>query len=290
MPTYSTFSIVAYDPSEIAWGIAVASKFPAVGAVVPWARAGAGAVATQSYANTTYGPIGLDLMQEGLSAEEALRQLTEKDDERDQRQAGMVDANGNPATFTGEKCLDWAGGETGKNFAVQGNILTGPETIHAMMEGYIKTQGDLADRLLAALFAGDRAGGDSRGRQSASILVVKHEAGYGGFNDRWMDYRVDDHEDPVPQLFDLIEMHRLYFGESSEEDRIQITGDVAIQLQTIAQAQGYYQGSINGEYDEATRSALRSFIGNENFEERIDFEEGIIDKPVLDFLLKRFSN
>lgn len=286
----STFSIVAADMKIPAWGIAVASKFPAVGAVVPWAAAGAGAVATQSYANTTYGPRGLALMAEGASAEQALQALIQDDDERELRQVGLIDADGLPATFTGEDCLDWAGGETGDSFAIQGNILTGPETVAAMAEAYEKGTGDIADRLTAALLAGDQAGGDRRGRQSAAILVVKPGGGYGGYNDRWIDYRVDDHQDPVPKLIKLVELHRLHFDESEEADQIELVGKPLKSLQEIMTKLGYYAGPAHGEYDQATRSALRRYIGNENFEERADFEQGRIDQPVFDFLLRKFGD
>jgi uncharacterized Ntn-hydrolase superfamily protein len=286
----TTFSIVAYDPEAVAWGIAVASKFPGVGAVVPWAAAGQGAVATQSYANTTYGPRGLSSMAEGLSAQETLNKLVAEDEERELRQAGMVDAAGGAATYTGESCLPWAGGRVGMNYAAQGNILTGPETVEAMAETFEATHGDLPTRLFAALLAGDRAGGDSRGRQSAAIIVVKEGAGYGGYNDRWLDYRVDDHEDPVPRLGELIEMHELYFGESDESDRIPIEGDLASELQSMMQRLGYYKGPMNGAYDEGTQRSLREFLGNENFEDRTDFEKGRIDPPVMDFLRKKFPN
>jgi len=284
-----TFSIVAYSPEENAWGIAVASKFPAVGAVVPWAKAGAGAVATQSYANTTFGPRGLELMQNGKSSQEALNQLLAEDDQRESRQVGMVDANGLATTFTGKECISWAGGISGRYFAAQGNILTGPETVKAMADTFQRTTGDLPDRLYATLLAGDQAGGDRRGKQSAAILVVKSNAGYGGFNDRWLDYRVDDHEEPIPRLGELIQMHRLYFGGSEEEERLKLTGETLKELQMIAQALGYYKGSIHGEFDNPTQLALRSFIGNENFEDRIDFEKGEIDRPVLIYLQKKFK-
>lgn len=289
MKKICTFSIVAYSPEEEAWGIAVASKFPAVGAVVPWAQAGAGAVATQSYANTTFGPHGLGLMQEGKTAQETLDRLLAEDDERDLRQVGMVDACGRAVTYTGENCLPWAGGKAGKHFAIQGNILTGPETVDAMADAFQSSLGDLPDRLYAALLAGDRAGGDRRGKQSAAILLVKEKAGYGAYNDRWLDYRVDDHEDPVPQLAKLIQMHRLYFGRSEKEERVELSGENLKELQSIAQKLGYYKGRIHGEYDEPTQKALRSFLGNENFEERADFEKGEVDEPVLVFLLEKFN-
>lgn len=280
---------MAYDPDQVAWGIAVASKFPAVGAVVPWARAGAGAVATQSHANTTYGPRGLELMQGGLSASDALDQLTGGDGDAALRQAGLVDAHGGAATFTGSDCFEWAGGLTGDGFAVQGNILAGQQVIQEMARAFETAAGDLPDRLLTSLLAGDRAGGDRRGRQSAAILVVKESAGYAGFNDRWLDYRVDDHDDPVPRLMGLVDLHRLYFGQSPAEDRLSLNGEVLQNLQGLMIGLGYYDGPDHGLLDDQTRSALRAFVGNENFEERTDLEAGLIDRPVYEFLLDRFA-
>jgi uncharacterized Ntn-hydrolase superfamily protein len=290
MMNVSTFSIVAFDPKEKAWGIAVASKFPAVGAVVPWASAVGGAVATQSYANTTFGPRGLDLMKSGQSAQEALDILLKADDGRETRQVGLVDINGKPATFTGTECLSWAGGVSGDHFAAQGNILTGPETVDAIASTFLETKGDLPARLMAALLAGDQSGGDRRGRQSAALLVVKDEGGYGGFNDRWIDYRVDDDPNPVVRLEELLQLHRLYFGKSPEEDEIVIEGEAAEKLQTIMTNLGYYTGPISGRYDTATQKALRNFIGNENFEDRTAFKTGRIDRPVFQYLLKKFGS
>jgi uncharacterized Ntn-hydrolase superfamily protein len=177
MNRLSTFSIVAYDAALHAWGIAVASKFPAVGAVVPWAQAGTGAVATQSYANTTFGPKGLELMSKGRSAQEALNDLLANDEERELRQVGIVDAQGRSATFTGEDCFEWAGGKTGENYCVQGNILTGPEVIDQIASAFEDSKKDFPERLLEALLAADQAGGDRRGKQSAAIYVVKPEGG-----------------------------------------------------------------------------------------------------------------
>jgi uncharacterized Ntn-hydrolase superfamily protein len=290
MPKLSTFSIVACDLDEKAWGVAVASKFPAVGAVVPWAQAGTGAVATQSYANTSFGPHGLELMASGLSAEGTLTKLLEDDDERELRQVGLVDASGQAATFTGYKCFEWAGGLTGPGYAIQGNILVGEQVISAMQAAFVEGGGNLPSRLYTALLAGDRAGGDKRGRQSASIYVVKPEGSYGGFIDRWIDYRVDDHEDPVAKLGGLLEMHELYFGESDESDHVRLQGEPLQQLQEIVIRLGYMEGTANGSYDESTRTALRAFTGNENFEERCDLETGWMDRPVFEYLLKRFGN
>jgi uncharacterized Ntn-hydrolase superfamily protein len=286
----STFSIVAYDPTENAWGIAVASKFPAVGSVVPWAQAGAGAVATQSHANTSFGPRGLDLMGKGATAQQTLVALIADDPHKDLRQVGLVDYQGGAATFTGSACHAWAGGLTGKGYAIQGNILAGEQVVRAIEASYVSQSGSLMRRLFQALLAGDRAGGDRRGRQSAAIYIVKTQCGYGGFNDRWIDYRVDDHTDPVPRLGELLDLHELYFGESPIEERVRLVGQPLILLQTLMQRLGYYQGESHGLYDPATRVALVSFIGNENFEERFDAENGVIDRPVLDFLHRRFGD
>jgi uncharacterized Ntn-hydrolase superfamily protein len=209
----ATFSIVGYDPDRKEWGVAVASKFLAVGSVVPWAQAEVGAVATQSYANVPFGPKGLDLMGKGKSAEEAVKELTDADDGRDQRQVGMVDAKGNAATYTGKKCNPWAGGKTGKHYAVQGNILTGPEVVDAMAKAFEEARGPLAWRLMDALAAGDKAGGDKRGKQSAAVYVVRPKAGYGGGNDRYIDFRVDDHQEPIPELARILALRVRKPGE-----------------------------------------------------------------------------
>ena len=194
-----TFSIVAYDPRKREWGVAVQSKFLAAAAVVSWARANAGAVATQSYANVTYGFRGLDLMQEGLSAEDTIQQLIENDENMDQRQVGVVDKTGKAASFTGKKCNEWAGHIVGEGYACQGNILV-PGTVEAMAEKFEEVRrgdGELADWLVSALEAGQEAGGDKRGRQAAGLLVVREGGGYGGDNDRYLDLRLDDHPYPI---------------------------------------------------------------------------------------------
>lgn len=278
-----TFSIVACDLKEKTWGVAVASKFPAVGAVVPWAQAGTGAVATQSFANTSFGPRGLEMMASGLSAKKALELLLKEDPDREQRQVGLVDGKGNAATFTGAACHEWAGGVTGKGYAIQGNILAGAKVVQAMEKKFLQTKGELPARLYAALLAGDRAGGDRRGRQSAAIYVAKPNGGYGGFIDRWLDYRVDDHHDPVPRLGELLELHRLYFDKSAANDRAAIKGKLLDQIAGILARQGYLKKNVD------FLAAFNAFIGNENFEERADPNGTWIDKPVLKYLLKKFS-
>lgn len=204
----ATFSVVGYDPETGALGIAVQSKFFAVGSVVPWAEAGVGAIATQSWANTTYGPKGLKLLKSGLSAEQTLQRLIADDPGRATRQVGIVDAKGNVANYTGDACNAWAGAVSGEHYTAQGNILAGEDVVKAMGEAYEETDGELADKLMAALFAGQAAGGDTRGQQSAALLVVQEHGGYGGFNDRYIDLRVDDAEKPIEELQRLLEIHK----------------------------------------------------------------------------------
>jgi len=278
-----TFSIVACDLEENAWGVAVASKFPAVGAVVPWAQAGAGAVATQAFANTSFGPHGLALMGTGLSAQETLARLLEDDPEKELRQVGLVDAQGGSATFSGSGCFAWAGGIAGNGYAIQGNILAHENVVPAMENAFLNTKGNLPARLHAALMAGDRAGGDRRGRQSAAVYVAKPNAGYGGYLDRWLDYRVDDHEDPVPRLGELLEMHDLYFGKSPETERVEIKDKTMKELTEILSRAGYLKN------DTGFKDAFNQFIGNENFEERADPDAKWIDEPVLTYITQKFG-
>lgn len=288
MSYFSTYSIVACDLKSQAWGIAVASKFPSVGAVVPWAKSKTGAVATQSLANTTYGPRGLELMASGLSADETLSKLLARDREREERQVGLVDAKGKAASFTGRSCSAWAGGLTGRGYAIQGNMLAGMEVIQEMEHSFLEARGELPERLFMALDGGSRAGGDRRGRQSAALLVVKQKSGYGGYNDRWVDCRVDDHLNPIGRLSELLELHRLYFGKSIKSQRIKLEGRVVKDIQVIMKRLGYYSAT-HGNYDGATREAFRAFIDNENFERRADPDAGWIDRPVLEYLMKKLK-
>lgn len=283
----ATFSIVAYDPERQEWGVAVQSKFLAAAAVVSWARAGAGAVATQSYANTSYGPRALEWMAQGLPAQEVVARLIAEDEGRAQRQVGVVDAQGNAAAYTGEGCLEWAGHIVGKHYTCQGNILVDERTVQAMADAFETTRGELAERLVAALAAGQAAGGDRRGQQSAGLLVVREGGGYGGFNDRYIDLRVDDDPQPIEKLRQLLELHHLYFGTPRPEDRLPIEGELARELQRMAAKTGWYRGPIHGEYDAATRAALRALIGVENLEERFREHEGQIDALALKILRQR---
>jgi uncharacterized Ntn-hydrolase superfamily protein len=196
----NTFSIVAYDPDRQEWGVAVASRYLAVGSAVPFAKAGVGAVATQASVNVTYGPKGLELMEKGKSAGETIKVLTEADKNSKVRQVGVIDAKGEAANFTGTGCVAWAGGKKGKHYACQGNLLAGEKVIDEMAKAFEAAKGPLAWRMMAALEAGDRAGGDRRGKQSAAVLVVRAGAGPNRFGDRYIDLRVDDHKDPVPEL------------------------------------------------------------------------------------------
>lgn len=287
----NTFSIVAFDPDENAWGVAVASKFLAAAALVSWAQAGAGAVATQSYAKVGFGPQGLAMLAEGTSAQETLAKLLADDDNREQRQVGIVDAEGNVAAHTGSQCNEWAGHKTGTHFSVQGNILTGADVLDAMADAYKNAQGELADRLVTALRAAESAGGDKRGKQSAGVLVVKPNGGYGGDNDRYIDLRVDDHEQPVKKLRELLEAHHLFFGEAKPEDQLPIDESIARELQQIMNSEGYMGGDVNGEWDEVAKQAFWVLVGNENLEERWSLQNNPnkIDRVALDYLRKRFG-
>jgi uncharacterized Ntn-hydrolase superfamily protein len=263
-----TFSIVARSEDATTWGVAVASKFLAVGPTVAAARAGVGAVATQAMPNLSYKPRGLDLMSRGSSAQEALDELVDGDDRAAERQAGLVDAAGRAATYTGAQCLDWAGGVTGPGFAAQGNILAGPQVVEALVAEWTASQEpDFARRLVAALLAADRAGGDRRGRQSAALLVVREGAGYG-FDDVAVDLRVDDHPDPVAELGRILAIHELLHREPPEEDRLPLTEQLRAELETLAHARGCVD--------------LDAWIGTENYEMRIS--EDYVDRRVVELL------
>jgi uncharacterized Ntn-hydrolase superfamily protein len=290
MQPITTFSIVAYDPHRQEWGVAVQSKFMACAAVVSWARAGAGAIATQSYANVRYGIDGLERLAAGQSAVEVVGELTAVDEQRALRQVGIVDKYGHAASFTGDDCYAWAGHLVGDHFACQGNILV-PGTVEAMAAAYEQARrgpGELADWLVKALAAGQAAGGDKRGRQAAGVLVVRENGGYGGNNDRYLDLRVDDHPQPIDKLQELVEMHHLYFGEVNPADLIPLA-DVTGELQVLLAKTGHYTGPASGDFDLATRKALRALVGEENLEERWNGEGEMIDRVVVDFLLKRFG-
>ncbi|MBI5034599.1 MAG: DUF1028 domain-containing protein [Chloroflexi bacterium] len=283
-----TFSLVAFDPKTKELGIAVESKFLSVGAVVPWASAGVGAIATQSWANTSYGPRGLRMLKQGMTPKQVGAKLVVTDKNAHQRQFGMVDAKGRAFTYTGSGCFHWAGGITGKNFAAQGNILAGAAVVDALANTFTKTSGDLAERLVTALAAGQAAGGDKRGQESAALLVVREKGGYAGFNDRYIDLRVDDHPTPIDELKRLLGLHRLYLGKTNPKDILPIDSKIARELQTIMQARGYYGGALNGVWDESTQNAFREFAGVENLEDRL-LDGARIDRVVLEFLRERFD-
>ncbi len=274
-----TFSIVATDGD--AWGVAVASKFLAVGAAVPAAQAGVGAIATQSYANLAYRPQGLAMLRDGKSAQEVLDALVAGDDLRDQRQAGVVDGQGRAATYTGPGCHSWAGGVTGEGFAIQGNILTGADVVAAMREAWLATATPtpLARRLFAALAAGDAAGGDSRGRQSSAIYVVSPDGGYGGGSDQLVDLRVDDHERPIDELARLLDVHDVFFGPVNVETALALTGDLGAEVRDRLTVLGH---APRGDAPDDIALSLASWAGIENLEERM--VPGRIDPLVLDIL------
>lgn len=279
---------MAYDPQASEWGVAVQSKFLAVGAIVPWARAGAGAVATQARGNATYGPRGLAMMANGLSAADALERLLDGDDERDHRQVGLIDARGEPAVFTGRACLAWAGDSVGAHYAVQGNLLTNGTTIEAMARAFEENRGELADRLVAALAAGQRAGGDRRGRQAAALLVVREQGGYGG-DDRYIDLRVDDAPRPIERLQNLLHLHHLTFQAPADDDWSVVEGDLCRELQRVLRYTGGYHGPIDGHYDESMGQALGTLIEMENLTGRFQASQGMIDADVLPVLQRRLG-
>ncbi len=252
-----------------------------MGSVVPWARAGVGAIATQAMANYNYGPRGLELMAGNTTAEQTVEALVSADEDREHRQVGVVDGRGKTATFTGSECFDWAGGVTGEHYAAQGNILVGPDTVEEMATTYAEAQGDLATRLLSALDAGQAAGGDSRGKQSAALLVVREGGGYGGDNDRVVDLRVDDHPDPIRELIRIRDLHTLYFGETRAEDVVAVDGDVRGQV-ADALRRSEYVGGPDFE-DEDLFDALSAYIRTENFEER-EQERGYLERAVLEYM------
>ncbi|WP_019413408.1 DUF1028 domain-containing protein [Paenisporosarcina sp. TG20] len=276
-----TFSIVGFDPQTKELGIAVASKFLSVGAVVPFAKAGVGAIATQSWANLDYGKIGLELLEKDMSPQKVLEELVKNDDKSASRQVGIVNAKGQSVTFTGEDCYEWAGGSAGSNFAIQGNILVDQHTVEAMESTFLQTKGTLAERLLASLLAGDVAGGDSRGKQSAALLIVKENGSYGGYNDRYIDLRVDDHEEPVQELTRLLKLHQLYFEPSIPEDVVPIDGVLAEEIQDLLFENGHLQRD-HAEHDDLL-DAIQSYHLIENFDERIQ-QRGMIDLKVVNYL------
>ncbi|MDB5069711.1 MAG: hypothetical protein JWM87_822 [Candidatus Eremiobacteraeota bacterium] len=279
----STFSIVAADPAEREIGIAVQSKFLAVGAVVPWVESGAGAIATQAWANTTFGPRALELLRSGEPPDQIAQTLIAHDENADDRQFGIVAADGRSATFTGARCIDWAGGIAGDGFAAQGNCLAGAAVVDAMAATFRTATGVLADRLMAALAAGQREGGDKRGQQSAALIVLKPGGGYGGFNDRYVDLRVDDHAAPIVELARLLELHKLYHFPAAPGDVLAI--DDALGREIVAhlvRARALARHDEGG-FDDAAHDALVAFMHVENLENRVRADR-TIDRQTLTYL------
>jgi uncharacterized Ntn-hydrolase superfamily protein len=277
-PVVATFSLVACDLDAEQWGVAVQSKFLAVGSVVPWAEPHVGAVATQSYANPRYGPDGLALLRQGLPAEEVVERLTTADDGRETRQLGVVDAAGRGATFTGSECLEWAGGRIGEGYAAQGNILVSGATVDGLADAFESSAGSpLAERLLRALAGAQQAGGDRRGQQSASLLVVERDAGYAKLSDTVVDLRVDDHVRPIEELERLYGIHQQLFGSTPRDEWLTVD-DV------LRQELGERLGRLG--YDGEVAEALFAWAGTENLEERVEGTESI-DPVVLDELRRQ---
>jgi uncharacterized Ntn-hydrolase superfamily protein len=275
----ATYSIAACDPDAQQWGVATQSKFLAVGAVVPWAEPHIGAIATQAWANPRYGSEGLKLLGEGLSADAVVERLTSADEGRDHRQLGVVDSEGRAATYTGKECLDWAGGRTGPCYAAQGNILVSAETVDAIADTFESSSGPLVVRLLDCLDAAQRAGGDRRGQQSAAILIVEKDGGYGKLSDVVVDLRVEDHERPLEELRRLYGLHEAIFGETPRDQWLKVDGDLAAELRERLAKAGY-----EGDLDDA----FNRWAGSWNLEERVD---GIdeIDPVVLEELREMTS-
>jgi uncharacterized Ntn-hydrolase superfamily protein len=274
----ATYSIAACDLEAEQWGVATQSKFLGVGSVVPWAQPHVGAIATQAYANPRYGPEGLALLREGLSAEDVVERLTSADEGRDHRQLGVVDRDGRSASYTGSECMDWAGGRTGPCYAAQGNILVSAETADAIAETFERTAGGpLAERLLDCLDAAQAAGGDRRGQQSAALLVVEHEAGYANLSDAVVDLRVDEHERPLEELRRIYVMHQAIFGKTPREEWLGVDDSLADELRTRLARLGY-EGEL--------ADAFFTWAGNENLEERVEGVERV-DPVVLEELRRQ---
>lgn len=280
----ATFSIAAVDRATGDVGVAVASKFLAAGNIVPWPLPGAGAVATQALANGTYGSQGLALMAGGLSAEAALARLLDGDVHSDQRQVGLVGLDGSAAAHTGARCQAWAGHRVGDGFACQGNILAGPQVIEAMAAAFLAAAGALQHRLFAALQAGDAAGGDRRGRQSAALKVVRAGGGYQGLNDAVADLRVDDAPQPVEELRRLLALNDLYFGTSPPAEKLPLAGETLGEIVRIATRAGRPLAGSGSLDDVDFRMELEAFIGENNLEDRVDFSKRTIDLPALLYL------
>jgi uncharacterized Ntn-hydrolase superfamily protein len=276
--TVATYSIAACDLEAGQWGVGVQSKFLAAGSLVPWAEPGAGAIATQAYANPRYGPDGLELLRAGLSADEVVDQLTTRDEGRDHRQLGVVDAQGRGATYTGAECYDWAGGRTGPSYAAQGNILVSAETVDALAVTFEHNAGrPLAERLLECLAAAQAAGGDRRGQQAAGLLVVEKDGGYASLSDVVVDLRVDDHERPVDELRRLYGLHHAIFGKTPREEWLTVDEALREEVQARLRRLGY-EGELS--------DALFRWAGNENLEERVEGTEQI-DPVVLNELRRQ---
>lgn len=264
-----TFSIVARSDDGESWGVAVASKFLAVGSAVPAAVAGVGAIATQADANVSYKGLALAHLDDGATAPIALQRLLEEDELRDHRQVGIVDVDGTAASHTGEACLDWAGSRIGEGYAIQGNILASEDVVEAMERAWSASSPDepLARRLMAALVAGDEAGGDQRGRQSAALLVVRDEAGYGGLDDIAVDLRVDDHADPCTELGRLLALNDLYLTASTADEKVTIDDELRAELEAFARSGGHRD--------------FAAWVGTENYEMRVDPGLEWIDQRIL---------
>ena len=311
-----TYSIVARDPETGDLGVAVQSKFLAVGAVVPWARADVGAIATQAFANVAYGTDGLALLADGHPADEVLQRLVAADDQREHRQVGVVDARGRAATHTGNDCFAWAGGRIGENFAAQGNILADVTVVDGLADTFLAGGQPFPELLVACLAAAEAAGGDRRGRESAALLIVRDGGGFGGGNDRWVDLRVDQHDDPVGELGGVLAFQRLYYDHPQPADLVPLDEATATEIRALLEQIGGGPGGrfatiyrrMSGEppeddphpavgeprafpanWDEAWQLALTEWMDVENLEARMA-APGWVDPRVLEILRTRHAD
>lgn len=286
-PPHGTFSVVAWDSRRSEWGVAVQSKFIAAGAVVPWGQAGVGALATQALSDGSQGPKGMGLLRQGLSAPEVVERLSRESPDRDDIQLGVVDGRGRAAAFTGARCMEWAGHHVGSGYTVQGNILFSPTVVESMARTFETTPGDLPERLLATLVAGQREGGDRRGMQSAAMLVWKDRGGYRGGRDRWIDIRVDDHPTPIEELDRVFRIYDMTLLAREDPATLRpLTGETVVSVQRALGVLGYLLGPKSGTWDASTATAFTKFVNENNFENKAR-TDGMVWPSILRYLERK---
>jgi len=287
-----TYSILGFDPSNADLGVAVQSKFPGVGSLVPYAKAGVGAVATQAFANPRHGSVGLSILKNGATPQQALEILLNDDPQSHQRQFGLIDTTGRTAAYTGADLSSWAGwsgSATGDSCVALGNGLAGSEVVHSMVDAFQRSGGQLAERLMIALEAGEQAGGDVRGQQSAALLVVRRDGGYGSLDDRHVVISIYDHEQPIAELQRCYALHRLSYFPSDPAKLVPIGPDLAAELKAFMARQGFFTGALDESWDREMQKRLELFLGSENYDNRID-NGGQFDLEVLADLRRRYGS